>query len=40
MPHGLTVTCEARTAVRAAGRRFPDSMPEEVAAHLRGLEGG
>ena len=40
VPHGFTVTCEACNAFRAAGRRFPDSMLEEVAAHLCGLEGG
>jgi hypothetical protein len=38
--HGLTVTCEACNAFRAAGHRFPDSMLEEVAADLCGLEGG
>jgi len=31
---------EACNAFRAAGRRLPDSMLEEVAAHLCGLEGG
>jgi hypothetical protein len=34
MAHGFTVTCEAGNAFRAAGRRLPDSMLEEVAAHL------
>ncbi len=37
VPHGFTVTCEACNAPRAAGRRLPDSMLEEAAAHLRGL---
>jgi hypothetical protein len=35
-----TVTCEAGNAFRAAGRRLPASMLEEVAAHLYRLEGG
>ena len=34
MAHGFTVTCEAGNAFRAAGRWLPDSMLEEVAAHL------
>jgi pyruvate, orthophosphate dikinase len=38
VPHGFTVTCEACNAYRAAGRRFPDGMLDEVAAHLRDLE--
>jgi hypothetical protein len=38
MPQGLTVTCEAYNAFRAAGRRLPDSMLEEIAAHLCRLE--
>jgi hypothetical protein len=37
--HGFTVTCEACNAFRAAGRRLPDSMLEEVAAH-RGWKVG
>jgi hypothetical protein len=40
MPHGLIVTCGACNAFRAVGRRFPDSMLQEVAAHLCRLEGG
>jgi hypothetical protein len=40
MPHGFTVTCQAGNAYRAAGRRLPASMLEEVAAHLCRLEGG
>jgi hypothetical protein len=39
MPHGFTVTWEAGNALRAAGRRLADSMPEEAAAHLFGVEG-
>jgi pyruvate,orthophosphate dikinase len=38
VPHGFTVTCEACNAYRAAGRKFPDGMLDEVAAHLRALE--
>jgi len=38
VPHGFTVTCEACNAYRAAGRRFPDGMLDEVAEHLRALE--
>ena len=38
VPHGFTVTCEACNAYRAAGRRFPDGMLDEVAAHLEQLE--
>jgi ketosteroid isomerase-like protein len=37
LPHGFAVTCEAGNAFRAAGRRLPDSMLEEVAADLCGL---
>jgi pyruvate,orthophosphate dikinase len=40
VPHGFTVTCEACNAYRAAGRRFPEGMLEEVAGHLGRLEGG
>jgi pyruvate, orthophosphate dikinase len=40
VPHGFTVTCEACNAYRAAGRRFPDGMLEEVASHLGRLEDG
>jgi pyruvate,orthophosphate dikinase len=39
VPHGFTVTCEACNAFRAAGRRFPDGVLEEVAGHLERLEG-
>ena len=39
VPHGFTVTCEACNAFRSAGRRFPEGMLEEVAAHLERLEG-
>src|SRR6266508_1788678 len=38
VPHGFTVTCEACNAYRAAGRRFPGGMLDEVADHLRRLE--
>src|ERR671923_1906461 len=38
VPHGFTVTCEACNAYRAAGRRFPEGMLDEVAEHLRRLE--
>jgi pyruvate,orthophosphate dikinase len=38
VPHGFTVTCEACNAYRAAGRRFPDGMLDEVATHLGALE--
>ncbi|HEV8653712.1 MAG TPA: pyruvate, phosphate dikinase [Actinomycetes bacterium] len=38
VPHGFTVTCEACNAYRAAGRKFPDGMLDEVAEHLRALE--
>jgi len=38
VPHGFTVTCEACNAYRAAGRKFPDGMLDEVAGHLRALE--
>ncbi|HWD42890.1 MAG TPA: PEP/pyruvate-binding domain-containing protein, partial [Actinomycetota bacterium] len=38
VPLGFTVTCEACNAYRAAGRRFPDGMLDEVAEHLRALE--
>ncbi len=38
VPHGFTVTCEACNAYRAAGRRFPDGMLDEVDEHLRRLE--
>ncbi len=38
VPHGFTVTCEACNAFRAAGRRFPEGMLDEVAEHLRALE--
>jgi len=38
VPHGFTVTCEACNAYRAAGRRFPAGMLDEVAEHLRRLE--
>ncbi len=38
VPHGFTVTCEACNAYRAAGRKFPDGMLDEVAAHLSQLE--
>jgi pyruvate,orthophosphate dikinase len=40
VPHGFTVTCAACNAYRSAGRRFPEGMLDEVAAHLEGLEGG
>jgi len=38
VPHGFTVTCEACNAYRAAGRKFPDGMLDEVAEHLEKLE--
>jgi pyruvate, orthophosphate dikinase len=38
VPHGFTVTCEACNAYRAAGRRFPDGMLDEVDEHLRRLQ--
>jgi pyruvate,orthophosphate dikinase len=38
VPHGFTVTCEACNAFRAAGRKFPDGMLDEVAEHLATLE--
>ena len=38
VPHGFTVTCEACNAYRAAGRRFPEGMLDEVAGHLRALQ--
>ncbi len=38
VPHGFTVTCEACNAFRAAGRRFPEGMLDEVTEHLRALE--
>src|SRR6266511_2345741 len=38
VPHGFTVTCEACNAYRAAGRRFPDDMLDEVSEHLAALE--
>jgi len=38
VPHGFTVTCEACNAYRAAGRRFPDGMLDEVSEHLAALE--
>ena len=38
VPHGFTVSCEACNAYRAAGRRFPAGMLEEVAGHLERLE--
>jgi pyruvate,orthophosphate dikinase len=38
VPHGFTVTCEACNAYRAAGRRFPEGMVDEVATHLERLE--
>jgi len=38
VPHGFTATCEACNAYRAAGRRFPEGMLDEVAEHLRALE--
>jgi pyruvate,orthophosphate dikinase len=38
VPHGFTVTCEACNAFRAAGRKFPDGMLDEVAEHLAALE--
>ena len=37
MPQGLTVTCAAGNAFRAAGRRLLDSMLAEAAVHLCGL---
>ena len=40
VPHGFTVTCEACNAFRAAGRRFPGGMLDEVVAHLEQLEKG
>src|SRR5918994_707233 len=40
VPLGFTVTCEACNAYRSAGRRFPDGLLEEVAAHLEKLEQG
>jgi pyruvate, orthophosphate dikinase len=39
VPHGFTVTCEACNAYRAAGRKFPAGMLDEVAEHLASLEG-
>jgi pyruvate, orthophosphate dikinase len=39
VPHGFTVTCEACNAYRAAGQQFPEGMLDEVAEHLRALEG-
>jgi pyruvate,orthophosphate dikinase len=38
VPHGFTVTCEACNAYRAAGRKFPDGMLDDAAAHLGALE--
>jgi pyruvate, orthophosphate dikinase len=38
VPHGFTVTCEACNAYRAAGRKFPEGMLDEVAEHLEKLE--
>jgi pyruvate,orthophosphate dikinase len=38
VPPGFTVTCEACNAYRAAGRRFPEGMLDEVTEHLRALE--
>jgi pyruvate, orthophosphate dikinase len=38
VPHGFTVTCEACNAYRAAGKRFPEGMLDEVGEHLRALE--
>jgi pyruvate,orthophosphate dikinase len=38
VPHGFTATCEACNAYRAAGRRFPEGMLDEVAEHLQALE--
>jgi pyruvate,orthophosphate dikinase len=38
VPHGFTVTCEACNAYRAAGRRFPEGMLDEVTEHLSSLE--
>jgi pyruvate,orthophosphate dikinase len=38
VPHGFTATCEACNAYRAAGRKFPDGMLDEVAEHLSSLE--
>jgi pyruvate, orthophosphate dikinase len=38
VPHGFTVTTEACNAYRAAGRKFPEGMLDEVAEHLRALE--
>src|SRR6266568_6848132 len=38
VPHGFTVTCEACNAYRAAGRKFPDGMLDEVGEHLGALE--
>jgi pyruvate, orthophosphate dikinase len=38
VPHGFTVTCEACNAYRAAGKRFPDGMLDEVDEHLRRLQ--
>jgi pyruvate,orthophosphate dikinase len=38
VPHGFTVTCEACNAYRAAGRKFPAGMLDEVAEHLASLE--
>jgi pyruvate, orthophosphate dikinase len=40
VPLGFTVTCAACNAYRSAGRRFPEGMLEEVAAHLEQLEQG
>jgi pyruvate, orthophosphate dikinase len=38
VPPGFTVTCEACNAYRAAGRKFPEGMLDEVAEHLARLE--
>ncbi|HEX8859199.1 MAG TPA: pyruvate, phosphate dikinase [Actinomycetes bacterium] len=38
VPHGFTVTCEACNAYRAAGRKFPEGMLDEVTGHLEKLE--
>jgi pyruvate,orthophosphate dikinase len=38
VPHGFTVTTEACNAYRAAGRRFPEGMLDQVAERLRTLE--
>jgi pyruvate, orthophosphate dikinase len=38
VPHGFTVTCEACNAYRAAGRKFPDGLLDEVTEHLGKLE--